>query len=169
MDSIGRWLRRTSACMPRSDVTLVLHQFRHCASSAALPNTASAESQSSVPLIMLAAIQQQVGAVGVEIDENVTFSRGCGARRFRYWRGALTSCVDALRGGINSKPNGNAIAQYENSCLSICLAAMNVATRLHQKLGRRLRARVHRHLSKRQHPLRTGLLKPSCLPSARQR
>ena len=121
MDSIGRWLRRTSACMPRSDVTLVLHRFRHCASSAALPNTASAESQSSVPLIMLAAIQQQVGAVGVEIDENVTFSRGCGARRFRYWRGALTSCVDALRGGINSKPNGNAIAQYENSCLSICL------------------------------------------------
>src|ERR1700746_1675124 len=29
--------------------------------------------------------------------------------------------IDALRGGVNSKPKGNAIAQYENGCLSVCL------------------------------------------------
>src|SRR5215470_10185790 len=33
--------------------------------------------------------------------------------------------IDTLRGGINSKPNGNAIAPYENSCLSICLHPIN--------------------------------------------
>jgi len=29
--------------------------------------------------------------------------------------------INALGGGINGKPKGNAIAQYENSCLSVCL------------------------------------------------
>src|SRR5262249_49537107 len=37
------------------------------------------------------------------------------------WSQEPHDLINALRGGIYSKPNGNAIAQYENRCLSICL------------------------------------------------
>src|SRR5215831_395528 len=37
------------------------------------------------------------------------------------WSQKPHDLIDASRGGINSEPNGNAIAQYENGCLSICL------------------------------------------------